>query len=454
MEMSRELEPEIKLRDCLFHVLYRWRSILAAALIGALVLGGYTWWQNRNRKSEKTETPAVQTQEAVDESGRNLEISNEIYNGLLDSNAQYKGESLVLQMNAARVWKATAVYSVITEEEPTEGWRTDPGIAMAQNYAAAAPSLADRKAAEAVYGEAGAREAETLMICSAIGGASNGFRLTALGTTREMAEGGLRCLMDGVEAFSRGSAQEMGSHRLVLLSQEAAEVADSELESRQAAIAKNISTYQSAITSNNKALTTTTTTKSTASSGTSKTPKKSLVKYAVLGGVAGLGAVAVFWLLVYILSGTIKGSEILTKQYGMPIYGMLRHSRARTPGKGLDGLIEKWEFHGQAAENETVYDNIAALIPEEIEGKILLTGTIGEEKLKPLFEALRKRMSGKAELRMEGKLIHNSRAVSEAKKAEAVLMVEERYESREKDIQRACEMLALSETPVLGAVMI
>ena len=267
MEMTRELEPEIRLRDCLFHILYKWRSIVAAALIGALLLGGYAWWQNRNQKSEKTETAAVTQAPETDKSGRNFGISNAIYEGLLDSNAQYQEESLVLQLDATRVWEATAVYAVIAETEFAEMRQTDPGIAIAQNYAAAAPAIIDPKTAEAVYGAAGAREATTLMTCTA---SANRFRLTAMGTTKEMAEAGLKCMTEGIEAFSKGSAQALGAHHLVLLSQETAEVADSALENRQAAIAKNIATYQSAIASNNEAVTSATTT--TSSTKSTKTP--------------------------------------------------------------------------------------------------------------------------------------------------------------------------------------
>ena len=47
MQLNKEYERVISVRDLFFHLLYRWRSILAAALIGALLLGGYAWISNR-----------------------------------------------------------------------------------------------------------------------------------------------------------------------------------------------------------------------------------------------------------------------------------------------------------------------------------------------------------------------------------------------------------------------
>ncbi|MDO5484379.1 MAG: hypothetical protein Q4F27_05675, partial [Desulfovibrionaceae bacterium] len=274
------------------------------------------------------------------------------------------------------------------------------------------------------------------------------FTMKAIGTTKEMAEEGMACLKAAMETFSRGSAQQLGAHRVVPLSESTTQRADSAVEARQAAIAKNIATYQSAILSNEK----NTTSASSSSSSSGKVSKKSLTKYAVIGGGAGLLGMAVVWLLIYMLSGTIKESEILTRQFGLPLYGTLRHSRARKPGKGLDGLIEKWEFRNLPAANETVYDNICSLIPAGISGEILLTGTGRAEKMKPLYDALTARIQAPVSLKMEADLIHNSAAVIAAREASAVLVAEELYVSKEKEISREADILTLCGTPVLGAV--
>ena len=48
-------EQEIDLIAMLFDALYKWRSILVAGLIGALLLGAYKYWsvtRNLSRQSE------------------------------------------------------------------------------------------------------------------------------------------------------------------------------------------------------------------------------------------------------------------------------------------------------------------------------------------------------------------------------------------------------------------
>ena len=40
VHVNREYEPEFRLKDFFFHLLYRWRSILLVVLLCAAVIGG------------------------------------------------------------------------------------------------------------------------------------------------------------------------------------------------------------------------------------------------------------------------------------------------------------------------------------------------------------------------------------------------------------------------------
>ena len=50
---------EINLRDLVFDLLYRWRSLLSAVLIGALLMGGYAVVSNRKTESVRQEAEAA-----------------------------------------------------------------------------------------------------------------------------------------------------------------------------------------------------------------------------------------------------------------------------------------------------------------------------------------------------------------------------------------------------------
>ena len=53
MRINKSYEPEIDLKDLLFHILYRWRSILLFILAGALLLGGQQTLSARGFDREK-----------------------------------------------------------------------------------------------------------------------------------------------------------------------------------------------------------------------------------------------------------------------------------------------------------------------------------------------------------------------------------------------------------------
>ena len=45
VHLNREYDPEIRVRDVLFHLLYRWRSILLVMILCAAVLGGWQYFR-------------------------------------------------------------------------------------------------------------------------------------------------------------------------------------------------------------------------------------------------------------------------------------------------------------------------------------------------------------------------------------------------------------------------
>ena len=181
MQTNKEMEPEIRLRDCLFHLLYHWRSLIAAALIGALVFGGYAYWQNQNRKSSKTETAAVQE---ASQTETNYGNSNAIYSQLLEGSDAWRKESVLMQVDPYRVWESIAVFGVA----PEEGQGADLAVAIAQAYPAGILSAVDEAQVRQIYGEAGAREVADLLSGEADSETGVSFTMKAIGTTKEMAD--------------------------------------------------------------------------------------------------------------------------------------------------------------------------------------------------------------------------------------------------------------------------
>ena len=129
MRFDKDYGREISFRDLFFHFLYRWRSILAAALIGAVLLGGYTYLKGHKAAvkplsaaveeiGSMTEDTAAEddgsvTEETAAETG---EANDRLYKRLLDETIDYCNKSVMMRVDPYAVWKAAAVYTVIPEE--------------------------------------------------------------------------------------------------------------------------------------------------------------------------------------------------------------------------------------------------------------------------------------------------------------------------------------------------
>ena len=448
MQRGKEYVREISIRDLFFHILYRWRSIVIAALVGALILGGYAYISNRSRA--KNTSSAAATGE-VSSLQANYEASNKLYQSLLEDNRDYRENSIVMKINPYKVWKATTVYAVVMDDaEGSAGAAYNPAVPIAAAYPALIFDDAADEKLKAIYKDVDLQYINEVVSAAAVVN-SGSFTVTVIGLTKKMAAEGQKYFENVIQKASEGDIQQIGKHRVVQLSQYVSQTVDTTIESRQANVAKNIATYQSGITTNDTAVS-----KAPSSSKKSgKAAKKPGVKYAALGLAGGLALMVCLYAVMYLLSGRIRDARELTERFGVPVYGKLNHSRARRPGKGIDRLIEKWEFRKNRTDEETAYENICALIREQGEGKkVLLTGTIGAEKIAETAEKIREKAGEGTEITAEGDFLKNSRAITEAGQAAAVVIVEAQHVSEAEEIRRMTEMLRIGKANVCGAVAV
>ena len=141
------------------------------------------------------------------------------------------------------------------------------------------------------------------------------------------------------------------------------------------------------------------------------------------------------------------------EECSLPVFGEAVRSGSLHKGRGLDKLIGKWEHALSPAEEEAVFDGVAALIREQKAERVVLAGTVAQADLEPVVEALRTRLEG-AEIAGAAGLPENAEGLAEALRAPAVILVEKRNGSKVADIRREAEMLAIGQAAVAGAVVI
>lgn len=477
MQIDREYEPEINVKDLFFQVLYHWRSCIAAAMVGALLVGGFIY--ARNLGSWRAEQPASAGTKAAESTGSDVMLANyqeseASYARILEGYEAYRKGSVLMRVDPNQKWVATETWYV--RMNGADAANADAADALVIAYVEKAKEGLNSEELKAVYGDMDTRyiqeiletvPARTDSVQAGTAGIANGpsftyipvyprqrdssliqghtFTIRVTGLNERMAEEGLGCFENYIAGYSAGAAQEIGAHQLVLLSRYTAVESDPNLENRQTTISNNIENYQKARGNAQK------------SGGEiiSAAGGKTVPKYALIGFLAGGFLAVCFWAARYVLGGRLHDVSEVSRAYGLPVFGELPRSRAKRPGKGIDALLEKWEFGENRQDRGTVLQGIAALIREKFtEQKVLLTGTIPAEALCPLAEELRKRLSGTVELETQAEFVSNGEAVRASGAADAVLIVEQREVSRQKEVERMAEMLLINQAKVAGCVML
>lgn len=119
------------------------------------------------------------------------------------------------------------------------------------------------------------------------------------------------------------------------------------------------------------------------------------LKYVALGAGAGFVLIILFWIARYLLSERIKTADELQEYYGIRALGKLGLSYEKTKKSRIDRFLLAKRNGGVVTQTEKQMDLITGriLLCCGSEDKILLTGTVGEEKLQSAAEALQKAFS-------------------------------------------------------------
>ena len=195
MQINKHYEPENNLKDALVFILYRWRSILAGALIGALLLTGYQyateWLARRAGKQTKAEIKyEEELKEYEDELGRYEDVVAE-YEGQLATQDGYQQESVYYRLDANALWTARITYLVTVDPSVLDalppGSAMDPADNVLPLYLAPQASVTDKEVLKDVFGT------DTYfneLINVSTDPTANTFSVTVKGGSRERVEKG------------------------------------------------------------------------------------------------------------------------------------------------------------------------------------------------------------------------------------------------------------------------
>lgn len=442
---------EVNLKDMFFHILYHWRSILIIVLIGTVGLGAYQYYtiEGIHARGEQTEEEKQYDIDfaAYEASVATAEQAVRAYRNLLNARREYRDNSLLMRLNPTDVHQAGREYLIKLDESVrgsmNVGLMEDPVDYLLRVYNGAFDDMkADPEMVE-VFGTenlAYIREVAKIEVSSEF----NSVSVNIYATNDEDAVRQKEYLCKYVEA-QKVKAQAIYPHNLEIVRDNVFTVTRSDLNNYATNISSDIESYQNALNQN----------LDRASRGGPKAPSPHIWRMAFFGFLFSFVFCMLFFGIQYAISGKVHESRDLTVRYQLPVYAEYVHSRAwnHHPGKLIDRLIENWEFRKMMRNQDVVNDTLAALLKERLpEGKLLMTGSLPTERMQRLYDAMKARIKDGPEILVRGNLAHDSETLTEAGRADAVVIVEEMHVSRVKDVDRVAELLTIGEAKAIGFV--
>ena len=451
MQLNREYEQEIDLKHLFFHLLFRWRSILIFALAGAVLLAGYKYF---SLQKEIRSAQAVQQQDAgLSEAEQKLNREIEIKAKQVEELEAYLNDSLYIQMTPQGVWTASCKYLVVADPSAMEalpqGSSVDPADSILPVYTYPLSGAALEELMEIF--DTDQSEYVSELVTTQTDTDENTVTVSVKGPTKESVQQGLKCVQARIGEISE-KMQGVGAHSLLNVGERTVFGTDVLSTYDQIDRKKALTTALDEYKTDLQAL------RDNANyykqNGVLRVGKKAIVKYALFGFLGGAFLMVCLYAFIYIISGKLVNGSDITNQYNIPVFGEFRESSSVHHNKGLDRIISKWELGKTGADEKTIYDNISALIAEQQRAKnVLLISSLQTDKLIPVAEALSSRMEDKT-IGAQGSFLTNSEAITEAAKADAVILVEKKNVSSYRSIERMAETLMIGKANVIGTIVL
>lgn len=465
MILNKNYETELSLKDLLFGILYKWWAFLLIGIIAAGISGYKEYWSFEKYHRIGEMTPAeVQYQIDIEANKRALEQAEKAlseFDALARDNKGGREVSILMGIDPTNIWTAEKKYylDVINDQAASDD-RTSSDISnkiLVTLSEAFSVEINDELLVQ-VFGTNLRSDIDQVTFIY-----SDPDRKTlsvfGLGGTKDEAirrkEFADSYLLDAYKQLSKKEqftleviADSIGTKTKLLSKKTDGTIEEEDLMMIQNTIRNNYQTYlnqSAAYTQNRDALRAQIIIK----------PEPKIITQALIGFAIGVFIAIALFIAYYLFCGKIKTARELKNRYDLSLLGEFTHSRALWKGKGIDWVIEKLEF-GKKTNIENEMDSIAYLIDEAKDGKtVLLTGTLEEKRMRKIFDELASRLKTQGiELVFEPDYLHNSEAVAASRDLDSVLLVEEKYKSRIRDLNRMAEMLTIEDANVIGAILI
>lgn len=423
----------IFLKDLLFAILYRWKGILLAIVIGAVLLGGFQFLQNKNNSNvAPDEIPFKQQQ---------LQQRIAIKEIAVENQAMYLQESPLMNMDPYRVYKTNLSFYIHNNYQIQPGMvyqNPDNTPALLNTYL---QLLSDVSLTKQISEATGINAIYVQELFSAqVSENSIPGVLTVVVTFDNEAK--LEKIVDLTKAHLLNAAEslkeQLGEHTVRCAVTPSGLTTDTVLANQQKQAADQLGTLSSDLEKLQTQLA------AFASTGVSR----SVVIMAIIGALLGAVLVCGFAVLMHICSSKAYSVRTLANHTGITVIGTLTAQKKKNK---IDLLLKKIE-----GRNIDTWENEIPLLAAYLKNigcteKIMLTGDGDCTILKQVAESLAN--AGIQAFAAES-LLRSHNAMTVLAEANYVVLVEQQGNSKYSNIEKEISLLKRLNKPILGGVFI
>lgn len=424
----------IFIKDLLFAILYRWRIILVAMLIGGILLGAYQFSRIHNGDF-------ISAQEESQKKIERLEKQIKIKTDAIENQEMYLQQSFLMSIDPYNVYKVSVDFYIRTNYQimPDMQYQNPDSTGAILN---AYKTLLDdhvllEKIAETVNVDVKyAAEVISYQTTST----SNPGVLSITVTHPDLATANkvVDLIKDYTTSFTEQFSQQLDEHTLTTINVTSGVVTDTELANSQRQATDQLSNMYASRTQQQQELSQLSLSKLTISPAF----------MTVIGAVIGAFLVVAYALLMHICSAKAYSVRTLTNQSNVTVIGNLP---ANSKKNFIDALLQKLE-----GRNTDTWDNQIALLGAYLKNigcaeKLMLTGEANTELIEKAAQSL-------AEVGIQavpaGCLLHDASALNTLPDSAAILLLEQRGMSNYRDVEKEVALIQRFNKPLLGCVFI
>ena len=447
--MKYEKEDQvISLHTMLFFVMRHWRKLILAGLILAVLLGGLQGFRTWRQVTDQAYLS--QLQESYEQAMEDYLEEKEAYDTKVEklreniANQQaYLQDSLLMQMDYRNTAIVNAgIYISVSDEDVNVAATIAVAYRFVLKDSARIHAIADAMEMEDKY---------LWEMISMIDGTQNGSPMLMISVrypTEEGAQKILDLLLGDIQQVQKKVAANTCPHTVGVVGGGVSTMVDEDLRDIQEQEARWLTTYQTEL--DNALLPAKVPVAPAAPSVGLGTVVKSAVLFAVIGGVLGVGAVAGWACLAYLLGDQVYSADEIQGRVGICSLGKL----AQKPGKKC--FVDRWL---DRKERRAVYADaaagsmVAANIGNHVENcqPLLISGSADKESVDAVVELLRSELP-QVEIIWDGSILTSVEAVKKLPQCGSVLLVEHCGVSRYSEIARQAEVIERMDKKLIGVL--